>query len=249
MAIVLSLLAIAGSVLRFHARRLKQAALSWDDYMILPAMLFAIGTAACMVIGAAVGNLGQHTAQHTLTKDGQEIAMPVFDYRLRVFEQMFFAIQLTQTLTFGFTKLSVLLFYKRIFKGTFVNTSAWTMIAVTIVWTVAFLFANMFQCWPFWINWTAFGATKENCININTMFRAQAYSDVFTDVLILSLPLPCIWAMQLQTKQKIAISGIFLLGGVTIGARIAKLVVFNQVLWQLQDTNVLDVSCIPSTGD
>lgn len=82
------------------------------------------------------------------------------------------------------------------------------MIAVTIVWTVAFLFANMFQCWPFWINWTAFGATKENCININTMFRAQAYSDVFTDgtklrsclfqfsnislVLILSLPLPCV---------------------------------------------------------
>lgn len=39
MAIVLSLLAIAGSVLRFHARRLKQAALSWDDYMILPAMV------------------------------------------------------------------------------------------------------------------------------------------------------------------------------------------------------------------
>ena len=39
LAIVLGLLAIAATVLRFYARRIKQASLSWDDYMILPALV------------------------------------------------------------------------------------------------------------------------------------------------------------------------------------------------------------------
>ena len=39
LAIVLGLLAIVATVLRFYARRMKQASLSWDDYMILPALV------------------------------------------------------------------------------------------------------------------------------------------------------------------------------------------------------------------
>ena len=82
------------------------------------------------------------------------------------------------------------------------------MVAVVLVWTVTFFFANLFQCWPLWINWTDFGSTVENCINTNVMYLAQAWSDVLTDcmmrlasrlqsandgtVLILTLPLPCV---------------------------------------------------------
>ena len=39
LAIVLGLLAIVATALRFYARRMKQASLSWDDYMILPALV------------------------------------------------------------------------------------------------------------------------------------------------------------------------------------------------------------------
>ena len=39
LATVLSLLAIVVTALRFYARRMKQATLSWDDYMILPALV------------------------------------------------------------------------------------------------------------------------------------------------------------------------------------------------------------------
>lgn len=55
------------------------------------------------------------------------------------------------------------------------------MIAVVLVWTVAFFFANLFQCWPLWIDWTGFGSTVGNCININMVYLAQAWSDVLTD--------------------------------------------------------------------
>lgn len=69
----------------------------------------------------------------------------------------------------------------RIFKGTFVKPTVWTMIAVVLVWTIAFFFANLFQCWPLWIDWTGFGSTELNCINTNIMYLAQAWSDVLTD--------------------------------------------------------------------
>ena len=96
----------------------------------------------------------------------------------------------------------------RIFKGTFVKPSVYAMIAIVLVWMTAFFFANLFQCWPLWINWVNFGATYENCINTNVMYLAQAWSDVLTDckkclasglhssnnctVIILTLPLPCV---------------------------------------------------------
>ena len=39
LATVLSVLAIVAVLLRFYARRMKQTALSWDDYAILPALV------------------------------------------------------------------------------------------------------------------------------------------------------------------------------------------------------------------
>ncbi|MCJ1458323.1 hypothetical protein MMC28_008694 [Mycoblastus sanguinarius] len=222
LATVLTLLALVTIILRFYARNLKKAGLWWDDYMILPAMLFTIGTAICMFVGSALGDLGRHT----------EISPhrhPIFTQRTVIFEQISYASQLTLTLTLAFTKLAVLLFYKRIFKGPLITAAVWTMIGVVIVWAVAFFFSNLLQCWPISLNWTAFGSVPSGCIETNVMYIAQAYSDVFTDVIILSLPLPCIWAMKMPIKHRIAVSGIFLLGVLTVGAGVAKLVVFRQI--------------------
>ncbi len=73
LATVLTILAIVTTIMRFYARRIKQTALSWDDYAILPALvqyfqiihiflvvkmkgliskqLFTISTAICMFVG------------------------------------------------------------------------------------------------------------------------------------------------------------------------------------------------------
>lgn len=55
------------------------------------------------------------------------------------------------------------------------------MITVTFGWTVAFYYANLYQCLPLWINWTGFGYTVENCINPTTLDLAQAWPDVLID--------------------------------------------------------------------
>lgn len=185
--------------------------------------LFTIVSAICIYIGAADGDLARHVE---LDAEGNG----VWTRRDIVFLEVNFAQQLSTTLTFGLTKLSVLLFYKRVFRGNTFNAAVWTMISIISVWTVAFFFANLLQCYPISTNWEASGAQVSSCINTNMMYLAQAWTDVLTDMMILALPIPCIWALQMPAKHKVGVTAIFLLGVLTVVSGIAKLVVFYHII-------------------
>lgn len=40
LAVVFSLLAVAATVLRFYARNIKKVGFSWDDYAVIPALVW-----------------------------------------------------------------------------------------------------------------------------------------------------------------------------------------------------------------
>ena len=117
---------------------------------------------------------------------------------------------------------------QRIFRGALFLATVWTMITIIVIWTIGFFFANLLQCYPISENWTGLGGTATTCIDENMMYLGQAFSDAITDVIILSIPIPCVsfstcslqavadcpkvWALQLPTKQKVGVSGMFLLG-------------------------------------
>lgn len=185
--------------------------------------LFAIVSAICIYVGAADGDLANHVE---LDAQGNG----VWTHRDVVFLEITFAQQLSSTLTFGLTKLSVLLFYKRVFRGNTFNAAVWTMISIIGVWSVAFFFANLLQCYPISTNWEASGGQVTSCINTNMMYLAQAWTDVLTDLMILSLPIPCIWALQMPARHKVGVTAIFLLGLLTVLSGIAKLIVFYHII-------------------
>ena len=68
------------------------------------------------------------------------------------------------------------------------------MLGLNIMWTIAFFAANLLQCLPISLNWSSWGAAPGapggTCIRTTMMYLAQAWSDVFTDVAILAMPLP-----------------------------------------------------------
>lgn len=57
----------------------------------------------------------------------------------------------------------------------------WTMIVLIAMWTIAFFFANFFQCVPLYINWVGEGVTDQNCIDETSLYIGQAYSDIISD--------------------------------------------------------------------
>ena len=109
LATVLTLLAFAAVALRLYARRIKKTRLSWDDWFIILAFTCTFVIAICMYIGSALGDLARHTG----TRPGKHHPLPVFTHGTEVFLQVEYAVCVAAPLAMGFTKISVLMFYKR----------------------------------------------------------------------------------------------------------------------------------------
>lgn len=104
---------------------------------------------------------------------------------------------MTQVLSIGPTKISVLLFYRRLFakNGTkWFDISSMVLLAIAIGWTISFFFANLFECGTEMEKlWDISGGHRHrpsHCIEQLKMFLAQAYADAATDGLIIILPIP-----------------------------------------------------------
>ena len=105
---------------------------------------------------------------------------------------MLYAGQLSQMLAIGPTKISMLLLYRRIFRGSTFNIVTMILIALAVGWTVAFFFSNMFECVPIheaWRNAPGLGGNP-HCVDAVPMYLTQVYSDVVIDVLIFVVPIP-----------------------------------------------------------
>ena len=124
------------------------------------------------------------------------------------FYQMAFAIQFIYIFAVAPVKISVLLFYRRIFGTRKFGIALMVVGVVVVLWTIAFFFATLLQAWPISFNWTHIGTPTD----FPVMYWVCAATDIFLDVITLALPLPMIWGLQMSQKRKWMVTGIFGLG-------------------------------------
>lgn len=119
--------------------------------------------------------------------------------------QLEFASYLVMCLTFGMIKLSVLLLYRRLFLGPLFNIYSLIMCGVIALWSLSFVFAFAFQCGTDITAWWTSPATIEAyCDNTSALSVSFVISDVITDVMILTIPLPIVWRLQMSIANKVA---------------------------------------------
>ena len=53
---------------------------------------------------------------------------------------------------------------------------------------------------------------KEHCVDIGALSLGFGVSDVSIDIMILAIPIPVVWKLQMSTANKIGLIGVFLLG-------------------------------------
>jgi hypothetical protein len=124
------------------------------------------------------------------------------------------AFQVTEKVALGLIKLSILCLWNRIFGQTKKFTIfCRIMIVVTIAWTVAFFFATLFQCGTHWArNWESMKIFPPKCTNAAALAAAFTSTDVVTNLVIILMPVPIIWRLQMRTKRKVGITAIFGVG-------------------------------------
>ncbi|KAK8105265.1 hypothetical protein PG999_008624 [Apiospora kogelbergensis] len=197
--------------LRIWARLLKFRSLRADDYLCLAAL---------------AGQLGQH---QVVGPDGQPI---LDDPRFLVYEDTKFAINILGVFGLGLVKASILLFYNSIFTVRPFRIAVYVMLGIVVAWTITYIFANLFTCFPVTTLIEPFYGNK--CINAVPMWLSVVGSDLVVDVGILLMPVPMVMRLQLPWKDKLGVLGMFGLGATVCAISITRLVTLVQIANEFQ---------------
>ncbi len=119
----------------------------------------------------------------------------------------------TYSLTITIVKLSILLLYRRIFitQG-FQRTTIYVGL-ICLAWFFIAIFVDLFQCSPFKAAFDVELLFTDQCIDLQAFYWGITAANLALDVILLYLPLHMVWGLQLPKRHKIALSGIFMLGG------------------------------------
>ena len=109
-------------------------------------------------------------------------------------------------------KLSILLFYNRIFQIRSFRMVSYAIAAFLVCWFIAFELSTIFQCTPISANWMVGTDASQYCINEYVMYDVYSATNLFTDIVILAMPWPMVMKLHVASKKKVQLLGIFLLG-------------------------------------
>lgn len=125
-----------------------------------------------------------------------------------------YAFQTTEKITFGLIKLSILLLWKRLF-GRIRSFARFCSIMIWVItaWSIAFFFATLFQCGTRWTwNWAPIFIFLTQCSDTLNMLTVFTATDVLTDFIIMFMPVPIIWKLQMPLRKKLGVTSIFMVG-------------------------------------
>ncbi|PTD06669.1 hypothetical protein HYE67_001798 [Fusarium culmorum] len=249
--VVLLLLIVSAAFLagRITLRTKQTYGLSADDYAIIVSFLFVFAV-AIMVAVAGHDGVGQHV------------------WALRI-NQLSEVVKLSYIYSFLFasavstTKISILLFYRRIFTrgGLAFRIGFWFGALLVMSYPIIFVFTMCFCCKPISHYWTQFMGSQGSCIDVGQFFVALAIMNLITNVIVLLIPVPEVIKLQMSREKKAAVFGILALGGlvcIASAVRIHYLSVFAReidttwhmgpvAIWSSFEPSIGIVSaCLPS---
>lgn len=184
----------------FSAQRL----LSSDDWAIFGAILLGIPSVALTTFGLTAHGLGTDLWGLQLSD-------------LIAFGRFFYLIQVIYVILMMLIKLSLTLFYLRIFLGRTIRALLWGTIVFHTLFTAAFAFGIIGQCLPISYQWQKYnykndGEASGHCININTAGWANSAISVASDIWLLALPLSQLHGLGLHWKKKLGAALMFFTG-------------------------------------
>ncbi|KAL8710589.1 MAG: hypothetical protein Q9220_004813 [cf. Caloplaca sp. 1 TL-2023] len=231
-------LAFVAVFLRFWSRLLKRAPIAADDYVIVFGLLCNTGGLILTCIG-----------KHVVTVD------PVNYIPLL---KTFFAFEILYTCTITSAKLSILLFYRRIFETPLFRRLTTAVGILVLAWFAAVILVSVFSCKPVNAYWDK-SILDAKCIDSRQFFLGNSIANILTDVFILALPVRMVWHLQVLRSQKVLLTLIFGLGGFVVivsSARVAFIIevgpditwdYVNPVLWSAFETcTAVICACLPT---
>ncbi|KAI1769995.1 hypothetical protein F4818DRAFT_446722 [Hypoxylon cercidicola] len=223
---------------RIWSRMGSGGRLGADDYTILVSLGFALASGGVMLAACRYG-YGKHVTTLSASDKYQ-------------------AFKVTYKTCINLTKASILLLYLRIFSNTkWLRWACRFMLTIVVLYCVASVTATIFQCTP--ITKAFDKSLKGTCIDNGQFWYANAGFSITTDVIILILPMPLVYALQVPRVQKAALIMVFALGVfvvITSCLRVTTIDIqattpdqtynISSTMWTITEMNVAIVcACLP----
>ncbi|KAI9040230.1 uncharacterized protein KD926_008431 [Aspergillus affinis] len=205
---VFTFLSTVAVILRFTSRLLTLS-VKWDDWTCFGALVLAYGSFICIVMAATDAHGGYDIwfySKATLIK----------------YMQLVLSYNMMYTASVTLSKVSILLFYQRIFqiRKPF-RIASWVVgflvfgFFMSNEFGLIFSFSPVEAQWKVWLPYTT--------IQIKQFWLATGIINVVLDFIILCLPQPLVWKLKMGWKQRVLLSGVFCLGGVVCIGSILRL--------------------------
>ncbi|KAL9087479.1 MAG: hypothetical protein Q9159_003616 [Coniocarpon cinnabarinum] len=187
-----------------------------EDWTIGLAIALSIGMTICMGEQVRYG-LGQHF--HTLPREEYINSL-----------KPFWASVWLYNMTLSLTKISILCQYYRIFIYKRTRIAVWVTLVIVICYGIATFFDSIFICTPVNAFWSPDPVeAKKSCVNENMLWYSNSAVNIVLDVVIIALPMPAIQTLSISSARKVAVMGLFALGGFVTVTSIVRLYTLRQI--------------------
>ncbi|MCJ1280973.1 hypothetical protein MMC26_000291 [Xylographa opegraphella] len=217
-SVVFESLAVIAVVLRIWSRRIQGTALVLNDFAILAALLFTTGLVGIIILSVAWAGEGQ-AFENVPPQDQGRIFMTF------VIETPVWGAANT------LVKISILHLYVTIFPSPTFRKICYTMMAVSTLYFISILLETFLLCMPFVYNWNKM--IEGTCGNQTLALLMIGAANLIIDAIIVVLPLPLLWRLQLPIWKKVGLVIMFSLGAFTCVVTLLRII-------RIQNTNLAD---------
>ncbi|KAI4236121.1 MAG: hypothetical protein L6R40_006246 [Gallowayella cf. fulva] len=167
-----------------------------EDCTILLAWLFNIATCLICLVQQKYGN-GIHI---------WNITKPKF----MIYSRWAAAAPIVYCPAVALAKIAILIFYLRLNPNKSFRNSVFAVLILTVGYMIALCLAIFFQCRPVAKFWNPF--LEGHCVHAYDLYLWNSILNVVTDFLVLLVPIPMLRKLQVGTRQKWVIGGLFGIG-------------------------------------
>ncbi|PLB46206.1 hypothetical protein P170DRAFT_512753 [Aspergillus steynii IBT 23096] len=223
--IIFPILVVVSLGIRALGWRRNSRVLGVDDFLIVPAAVLTIAAGVAMVIGAQMDIVGGHSSLGITPPKQRQVGK--FEY----------AFWIGHVLAIGLIKLALLFLFRRIFKGSAYQTpfdyANWTLIVLVTLWTVVFLFIQIFACGADPSRgWASLESLRSKCVDTFAMQTGCAVFSWVMDLAILIEPLFMIAPLKMSFRKKLQVSLVFFCSIFAVIAGLLRMIGWIQIVMQ-----------------
>ena len=196
---ILTLVAAACVALRF-VHRGRTSDFRWDDWAVLAGLFFDVGVLICtfLISAPSIAGAGYHIFTYTVPQ-------------LNAYLKLALAADVLFNVSVAFSKGSILLFYRRIFSIDGQFRMFMRIMGVLIVANcLAAAFGLIFADNPVEAQWNV--GMPYTTFNDRAFWTAMGAINIALDIAILAIAQYKVWQLRMDTRRKLLISSVFLLG-------------------------------------